>query len=113
MRRLKQADPAYDVYAAYAAEHTERWGTAKALSMDEALKEMPEIERKYNLECAEYDNVLYGVSDEFSAGAKLEMEQLAKLADAGELQGQIDSGAVVAIEDGAVVSSAAAVAKGI
>merc|ERR1712151_1142524 len=48
MRRLKRADPAYDIYEAYAAEHTERWAGAKALSMAEAMAEMPEIERKYN-----------------------------------------------------------------
>jgi len=40
------------------------------------------------------------------------MEQLAKLAELGELQGQIDSGALVAVQDGAVVTSATAVASG-
>merc|ERR1712007_358357 len=76
MRRLRKADPAYDIYAAYASEHTERWAGAKALSMAEAMAEMPEIERKYNLECAEYDSVIFGLSDEFAATAKLEQEQL-------------------------------------
>merc|ERR1719353_1566127 len=113
MRRLKKSDPAYAVFEAYAEEHTEKWAEAKALSMDEALKEMPEIERKYNLECVEYDNVLFGVSDELSAGAKLESEQLAKLAELGELQGQLDSGILVAVEDGAVVTSADSVAKSV
>merc|ERR1719313_572036 len=113
MRRLKRSDPSYEVFEAYAEEHAEKWAEAKALTIDDALKEMPEIERKYNLECAEYDNVLFGLSDELSAGAKLEMEQLAKLAEAGELQGQLDSGALVAVKDGAVVSSAADVASGL
>lgn len=80
---------------------------------EQALKEMPEIERKYQLECAEYDNVLFGMSDELSAGAKQEMEQLAKITEAGELQGQLDSGSLVAIEDGAIVSSAAALSGGV
>lgn len=53
MRRLKTSDPAYDIYAAYAEEHTERWASAKSLSMDEAIAQMPEIERKYKLECEE------------------------------------------------------------
>lgn len=53
MRRLKKSDPAYDIYATYAEEHTERWAAAKSLSMDEALAQMPEIERKYKLECEE------------------------------------------------------------
>jgi len=112
LRRLKKSDPSAAIFEAYAEEHAERWAEAKALSMDEALAEMPEIERKYKLECSEYDNVLYGVSEELSAGAKLEAEQLAKLSEAGELQGQLDSGALVAVEGGAVVSDAAAVAAG-
>merc|ERR1712113_616692 len=37
VRRLKRSDPAYAIYEAYAAEHTERWGAAKAMTMDEAL----------------------------------------------------------------------------
>jgi len=113
MRRLKKSDPSYAVFEAYAEEHAEKWAEAKALSMDDAMKEMPEIERKYNLECVEYDNVLFGVSDELSAGAKAETEQLAKLAEMGELQGQMDSGSLVAIADGAVVTSAADVAQGV
>lgn len=113
MRRLKKSDPTTAIFEAYAEEHTEKWAEAKVLTMDEALKEMPEIERKYNLECAEYDNVVFGVSDEFSAGAKLETEVITKLVDMGELQGQLDSGALVAIQDGAVVTSAADVSAGI
>jgi len=110
MRRLKKSDPSYAVFEAYAEEHAEKWAGAKALSMDEAMAAMPEIERKYNLECVEYDNVLFGVSDELSAGAKAETEQLAKLAEMGELQGQMDSGSLVAIDGGVVVTSAADVA---
>merc|ERR1711933_15248 len=108
MRRLKKADPAYDIYEAYAAEHTEKWAGAKALSMAEAMAEMPEVERKYNLECAEYDNVIFGISDEFAASAKLEQEQLAKLADVGGLQPQLDSGSLVAIAAGSKVTGAEA-----
>merc|ERR1740138_798291 len=85
MRRLKPSDPAFAIYEAYAAEHAERWAGAKSLTAAEALAEMPEIERKYKLECAEYDNVLFGVSDELSSGAKVKMEQFAKLAEIGEL----------------------------
>jgi len=112
MRRLKKSDPSFAIFEAYAEEHTEKWAGAKALTMDEAMAEMPEIERKYLLECKEYDNVLFGISEELSAGAKLETEQLAKLAEVGELQGQIDSGELVAIEDGGLVSDGGAVAKG-
>jgi len=111
LRRLKKSDPAYDIYVAYAAEHTERWAGAKALSMAEALAEMPEVERKYNLECAEYDSVLFGVSDEFAAAAKLEHEQLAKLSDTGNLQAQLDGGNLVAIADGAKVVEGDALTK--
>jgi len=113
MRRVKRSDPAYDIYAAYAAEHTEKWAGAKALSMAEAMAEMPEVERKYNLECEEYDNVIFGVSDEFAAAAKLEQEQLAKLADTGSLQPQLDNGSLVAIANAAKVTEADALSKSI
>merc|ERR1712061_908690 len=82
-------------------------------TMEEALKEIPEIEKKYALECAEYSNVLYGISDELVATAKLEQEQLAKLADVGKLQAQLDSGALVAIADGGKVTDAGAVSESI
>jgi len=106
MRRLKKSDPSYAIYQLYASEHAERWAEAKALSIEAAMKEMPEIERKYKLECAEYDNVLYGVNEELSAAAKLEHEQLAKLAEVDKLQAQLDSGTLVAVEAGKLVGSA-------
>lgn len=113
MRRLKKSDASYEIYAAYAEEHTEKWAGAAALSMDEALAAMPEIERKYCLECKEYDNVLFGISDEISSGAKADADMMAKLVELGELQGKMDSGELVAIADGAVVSDAKAVASGV
>jgi len=111
LRRLKTSDPAYEIYKAYAAEHAERWAGAKALTMEAAIAEMPEIERKYGLECAEYGSVMFGLSDEFAAAGKLEAEQIAKLADVGKLQPQLDSGALVAIEGAAKVAGAADVAQ--
>jgi len=109
MRRLRKADPAYAIFEAYAAEHKERWADAKALTLTEAAAEMPEIERKYRLECVEYANVIYGVSDEFAATSKLEQEKLTKLAEGGELQALLDSGAYVAVEGGALVKESMAV----
>jgi len=106
MRRLKKADPAYELYQSYAEEHAAKWAEAKALSMDEALKELPEIERKYQLECTEYDNILYFLSDEFAAASKLEQEQISKLADVGKLQAELDSGALVAIGGGEKITAA-------
>merc|ERR1712194_451056 len=113
MRRLRTADPAHAIFQAYTEEHTERWEGAKAMSMAEALSDMPEIERKYKLECAAYDNVVFGMSDEFTGAAKLEQEKLSKLADAGELQGLLDNGSYVAIEDGVIVKDASAVAASV
>merc|ERR1712190_368495 len=113
MRRLKRSDPSFAIFEAYAAEHSERWEGARALPLDEALAEMPEIERKYALECAEYGNVLFGVNDELSAAAKLEQETVAKLADVGKLQAMLDSGDMVAIEGAKVVTDADAVSKSI
>jgi len=98
MRRLKKSDPAYEIYATYAAEHKDRWASAKALSMDEAMAQMPEIERKYKLECSEYASITFGVSDELAVASRLEQEKLAKLADVGGLA------EVVAIADGKTLS---------
>merc|ERR1719265_1914947 len=110
MRRLKTSDPAYEIYEAYVAEHTERWAGAQALSLDEATKLMPGIESKYELECAEYDNVVYGISEEFAAASKLEQEKIAKLQDAGELQALLDNGSYVASDGAAVMKQASDVA---
>jgi len=111
MRRIKRSDPSFGIFEAYAEEHGERWTAAKALSMDEAMAQMPEIERKYAIECEEYNSILYGLNDEMSATAKLEQEQLAKLADVGELQGKIDSSELVAIDaSGAMKADAVATA---
>jgi hypothetical protein len=113
MRRLKKDDPTSAIFEAYSVEYTEKWAGAKALSIAEATKEMPEIERKYNLECEEYNNILYGINDELSTASKTEIERLTKLADAGELQGLVDAGAVVAIEGGKLVGAAGDVSKGV
>jgi len=109
LRRLKKSDPAFDIYTAYAEEHSERWSGAKALTVADALAEMPEIERKYNLECAEYDNILFGLSDEFSAASKAEVENLSKLANSGVLATEVDNGNFVALDGATKVKSAALV----
>lgn len=113
MRRLKTSDPSRAIYEAYAEEHGEKWAAAKALTMDDALAEMPEIERKYLLECGQYDNVLFGISEEISSGAKADSEAFAKLAEVGELQGQMDSGEFVAVQDGALITDAREVSKSV
>merc|ERR1712194_747537 len=69
MRRLKRSDPAFGIFEVYAAEHAERWAGAKALTLEAAMGEMSEIERKYALECEEYANVQFGISEEFSTTA--------------------------------------------
>jgi len=77
------------------------------------MAEMPEIERKYALECEEYANVQFGISEEFAATAKLEHEQLAKLADVGGLQSQLDNGSLVAIAEGSKVAKAESLSESI
>merc|ERR1711957_623679 len=113
MRRLKRSDPAFGIFEVYGAEHAERWAGAKALTMEAAMAEMPEIERKYALECEQYANVQFGINDEFSATAKLEQEQLAKLADVGSLQSQLDTGSLVAIEGADKVTNADALSASV
>jgi len=113
MRRLKVSDPAYAIYEAYVSEHAERWAAAKALSMADAVSQMPEIERKDKLECAEYDNVVFGISEEFSAAAKLEQEKLAKLYEGGDLQALLDVGTYQAVESGTTVKDAGALSASV
>lgn len=109
MRRLKADDPAHAVYEAYANEHAERWAAAESLTVDEALKKMPEIERLYRLECSEYANVLYAMSEQFSGESKVAQDMLLELNKTGELQSQLNSGHLVAIEGGVQVKEAEAV----
>jgi len=113
MRRLKKGDATSAIFEAYSAEYTEKWAGAKALTMAEAAAQMPEVERKYKLECDEYSNILYGINDELSTASKAELDRLTKLADAGELQGLVDQGAILAVQDGMAISAAADVAAGI
>jgi len=106
LRRLKTSDPSRPIYEAYAAEHAERWASAKQLSVEAAVSEMPEIERKYKLECDEYASVVYGINDEFAALGKADADQLTKLAEMDKLQAQLDSGALVAVSAQAKVTKA-------
>jgi len=105
MRRLKKSDPACAIFEAYAAEHGERWAAAKSMSLAEAMDAMPEIERKYALECAAYDDVVFGLSDEFSATSKVAVEQIIKMSEEGQLQAAVDSGAYIGVADGAIVGA--------
>jgi len=57
--------------------------------------------------------VLFGICEELSATAKLEQEQLAKLADVGELQAQLDSGALVVVDGASCVTDATVVSKSV
>jgi len=113
LRRLKTDDPARSVYEAYAAEHTERWAEAKTLTLDEALEQMPEIERKYKLECAAYENVMYSMSEEFNADSKQTQEELKELMKVGQLQAELNGGQMVAIKDGSLVTNAPEVIESI
>jgi hypothetical protein len=105
MRRLTKSDPSYAIFEAYAAEHSERWAAAKAMTLAEAMEAMPEIERKYALECAAFDDVVFGLSDEFSTNSKVAVEQIVKMSEEGQLQAAVDSGAYVGVIDGAAVGA--------
>lgn len=106
MRRVKRSDPAYAIYEAYAAEHAEKWASAKTLSIQEAIAEMPEIERKYQLECREYDNILFGLSDEFGVDSKAQHEHFAKLGEVETLQANLDACDYVAHDGFKIVTNA-------
>lgn len=105
MRRLKRSDPSFAIFEAYAAEHSERWSTAKAITIAEAVESMPEIERKYALECAMFDDVVFGLCDEFSTNSKIAVEQITKMSEEGHLQAAVDSGAYVGVAKGNFVGA--------
>lgn len=105
MRRLKKSDPSYAIFEAYAVEHGERWEAAKSMTVAEALEAMPEIERKYALECAAYDDVVFGLNDDMSAASKLEAEKISKMAEEGQLASAVGNGAYVAVSDGALLDA--------
>jgi hypothetical protein len=106
LRRLKKGDPACDIFTAYADEHTARWDEATTMSVEEALNQMPEIERKYVLECNAYNDVVFGLNEEMSAASKVAVEQLIKLAEDGNLQGAVDSSTYVGVSNNGLASSA-------
>lgn len=106
MRRLKKSDAAYDIFASYAAEHTARWESAVSLPVSEALEQIHEIERRYNLECAAYNDVVFGLNEELSSASKVAVEQIVKLSDDGNLEGAVDSQTYVGITDSGVASAA-------
>merc|ERR1712166_467024 len=105
MRRLKRSDPSFAIFEAYAVEHAERWASATAISLEDAVAAMPEIERKYVLECSMFDDVVFGLSDEFSTNSKIAVEQIAKVSNEGQLQAAVDSGAYVGVTGGTIVGA--------
>lgn len=106
MRRLKKSDPAFEIFEAYAVEHAERWSAAQIMTMSEALGAMPEIERKHSLECATFDDLLFGLSDEFSTDSKVAVEQIVKMSEEGQLEAAVDSGSYVGVMGGEIISAA-------
>lgn len=59
LRRLKFNDRGREVYEEYVAELKGRWANATPVSAEEAAKRMPEIEKKYKLECETYEKIVY------------------------------------------------------
>lgn len=111
LRRLKKSDPAYAIYEVYAAEHGERWAAATTMSVAEAVDAIGEIERKYGLECAAYDEVVYGLNDEFAANSRIATEKIGKMSEEGQLQAAVESGAYVGVSGGVLADSEALAAS--
>jgi hypothetical protein len=111
MRRLKKSDPAYKIYAAYVDEMKEKWASAEVVPADKVEGMLAAIKPKYELECAEFTTLAMAVCDELAAQSKSD-DTVAKLAEAGELQGLLDVGAYVAVgADGSALSAAELAAK--
>jgi len=56
-RRLKKDDPAYDIFQEYNTEFVTRWESAKEITKEEALELIVDVERRYELETVEFDNL--------------------------------------------------------
>jgi len=57
MRRLKKDDPCYEIYEEYVAEFNTRWAAKQKISLEKAQELIGEVERLYQLECAEFDEM--------------------------------------------------------
>jgi hypothetical protein len=58
LRRVKVDDPARQIYADYVTELGSRWDSATEISREKVLETVKDKERKYRLECEEYENLL-------------------------------------------------------
>jgi len=106
MRRLKKSDPAYKIYAAYVEEMKEKWASAEVVPADKVEGMLAAITPKYELECAEFTTLAMAVCEELVAQSKSD-DTVAKLVEAGELQGLLDAGVYVAVgADGSALSAA-------
>jgi len=56
-RRLKRDDPAYEIYQEYNTEFVARWEQAEQISKEQALELIDDVERRYELETTEFDNL--------------------------------------------------------
>merc|ERR1719198_1345201 len=111
IRRLKKSDPAYKIYAAYVEEMKEKWASAEVVPADKVDAMLAAITPKYEPECAEFTTLALSVCEELAAQSKAD-DTVAKLVEAGELQGLLDAGTYVAVAaDGSVLSSEALASK--
>jgi hypothetical protein len=111
MRRLKKSDPAYKIYAAYVEEMKEKWASAEVVPADKVDAMLAAIKPKYELECSEFTTLAMSVCEELVAQSKSD-DTVAKLVEAGEMQGLLDAGAYVAVgADGSALSAEALAAK--
>ncbi|CEM28865.1 unnamed protein product [Vitrella brassicaformis CCMP3155] len=100
MRRLKVDDPSRPVYEAYLEEMKERFGSAVEVPADKMVEQTQAVERRYRQECAVYRQLLYAMNDNIMTKSRAETDRLLKMHEAGQLQGLLDSGALVVVDEG-------------
>jgi hypothetical protein len=54
---LKKDDPAYVIYQEYNTEFVTRWEQAEQITKEQALELIVDVERRYELETTEFDNL--------------------------------------------------------
>merc|ERR1711869_119554 len=92
-------------------EMTEKWASAQVVPADKVEGMVATIKPKYELECAEFTTLAMSVCEELVALSKSD-DTVAKLVEAGEMQGLLDAGAYVAVgADGSALSASELASK--
>lgn len=98
LRRLRDDDPARDVYCDYFEEMYSRFSEAKEVNAEEMLKLMKEKEQRYLEDTEVYGISTVATSADTAAAAKEQADNLTNLFKSKQLQPIIDAGGIVVLD---------------